>query len=70
MFKIRNYGMLSQAFFTSALKVTDEHLIIRKRFVLPTLFLLNISTAHRGTYYLFLFVDTVDGVVSCDGSKK
>ena len=40
------------------------------RSVWPTLFLLNVFTALKGTHFYFLFVVTAAGVVPCGSPKK
>ena len=40
------------------------------RSVWPTRLLLNVSTAIKGFHFIFLFVVTAAGVVSCGGLKK
>ena len=45
-------------------------LIIRNGSVWPTLSLLNVFTALKGTYFYILFVVTAAGVVPCGSPKK
>ena len=45
-------------------------LVIRNRSVWPTLFVLNVFTAFKGTHFYILFVVTAAGVLPCGSPKK